>query len=933
MLSRTAAVATSSPSAVSDERWLPTSHPEIAVPGHEETVQIRGTHSKSPNFRPPKRNRRRLAAKGCAADGCTTVPGGGAAGPLCAEHKEAEEFLRDGERSRYCTQCTRSHSLFDFDGKRRTCRGRIERRNKRLATLKKAAGRATSPLAPVPAPSNKTRSQGCDESPRQQKPPQSTPGGSASKRQQEPQHTGWADAPQPTLHCGFDAASALPSMALSKSPPSMTSDTSTWFPSAAAQTAPPPSASMNTHTQVHFQRNTNVSMKMFSMTPAHLDPNLRSHMDFLMEVVPADIQGAMRPGCLFVSVDLWYSNQEELETAQAALLRNLQDGHADGVFGQIDMDLNSQDEGYRVRGGQVVERVVNQGRSTIVSADPVVCNPGATNWRVVVSKSTPDAEIWMVCRVKGRYFDVPIQEEDELPDGQFMYVLCPPMDDDALGMAWLEVVEELPGGNETVSRPHPMFLTTRNDMCAEMTSLFQDADPVQRHEMAGVLKDLEEVVHPEDPEAPLDPSRPVALVLLCARHGFHQTLEEIFDEVEYRGFGGRLALMACKAEEMYEGGIPACAHHSGCLETSDVVRRRLAGASDMPTSSNPGTAATEKTALAEMVQLSDTSSPEDHPRPEASCDPWGWSAVQTLQHPVSIAATTICSGLVFNTLPWSTRWTLANTMVISALVHALVPALYHRVYVRSIPSVQALALEKGVPLSRGGLCPSGAGLRKSFDSYVMSKLDTKHGRWMCLLWVAFGAGISPLYGLVKRGSSGYSYGAIGVLVACCVVVVALRELAVKRQSVLGLQRLNVCAAMVTPVNCLFSSYCAWTSGTEPNAVPSILEGKAGSGLLWLASGVFFSIFIGVFQVSTVTGPLRREWFLIEALRIFLVALTGFFASSAIDSLRPLEVPYPWVPWAMICLLSSIVSIATRVSLEIQFLQGFLSHHACCSKSD
>lgn len=77
----------------------------------------------------------------------------------------------------------------------------------------------------------------------------------------------------------------------------------------------------------------------------------------------------------------------------------------------------------QVRGGQVVERVVNQGRSTIVRADPVVCNPGATNWRVVVSKSTPDAEIWMVCRVKGRYFDVPIQEEDELPNGHFQYVL------------------------------------------------------------------------------------------------------------------------------------------------------------------------------------------------------------------------------------------------------------------------------------------------------------------------------------------------------------------------------------------------------------------------------------------------------------------------------------------------------------------------------
>lgn len=58
-----------------------------------------------------------------------------------------------------------------------------------------------------------------------------------------------------------------------------------------------------------------------------------------------------------------------------------------------------------------------------MSADPVVCNPGVTEWRVVVRKSSPDAELRMVCRVKGRFFDVESQEEDELPDGRVQYVL------------------------------------------------------------------------------------------------------------------------------------------------------------------------------------------------------------------------------------------------------------------------------------------------------------------------------------------------------------------------------------------------------------------------------------------------------------------------------------------------------------------------------
>eukprot|EP00873_Tetraselmis_striata_P010233 jgi/Tetstr1/430497/TSEL_020305.t2 len=884
-----------------------------------------------------------LEAAECAADGCATVlPGGAAAGLLCAEHTKAEDFLRDGEPSRYCTQCTRSHNLRDFDGKRRTCRSRIERRNKRLAGPKKATGRtgggAPSPLASASAPSDETHSSpGCDTLSRQQKPPIYIPGGGVNKgHQQELQRTGpWPHDPQPNL-CSFDPASTLQRMAVSGSLASplqqVTSDTGRRFPSAAAQSAFPSSASVCANTHGHFQRSTNVAMKMFSMTPAHLDPNLRSHMDFLMEVVPADVRGAMRPGCLFLSVDLWYSNQQDVESARAALLRNLQDGHADGLFGQLDMDLYTQDEVYKVRGGRVVERFVRQESSTIVSADPVVCNPGATTWRVVVSKSAPDAEIRMVCRVKGRFFDAPVQDEAELPDGRFQYVLCPPMEDDALGLAWLEVIEVLPGGGETVSRPHPMFLTTRNDMCEEMTSLFQNAGPGQRREMAGVLKDLEEVLHPEDPEAPLDPSRPVALALLCARHGFHQTLEEIFDEVEYRGYGGGLALMARKAEEVYQGGILACAHQSGSLETSDVVRCRLAGASDMSTSSDASVATTEHTALTEMRQPSDTSSPKGPPSPQAPCDPWGWSAVKTLEHPAFVATTLVCSTLLFRAFPWGTLWTLANSLVIPATVHVLVPALYRHVYVRNIPSLRALALEKGVPLSHGGLCPSDADLRKSFDRYVLSKLDTKHARRVYLFWVVFGAGVTPLHGLGKRGSSGYSYGAICVLVACCVVVIALRELAVKRQSLVGLQRLNVCAALVTLANGLFSSYCAWMSGTEPSASMLILEGRPGSGFLWLATAAFYMIFIG-FQVSTLPGPLRRELCVSEALRIILTALGGFFASAAIASLRPPAVPYPWVTFAMLCLLSGVSSIATRVRLELRFMHGFLSHHVCRGKCD
>lgn len=95
---------------------------------------------------------------------------------------------------------------------------------------------------------------------------------------------------------------------------------------------------------------------------------------------------------------------------------------------------------------------------------------------------------------------------------------------------------------------------------------------VLRNAGIATRQDLEAVLHPEDDEAALDPSLPVPLALLCARHGFYQTLEELLDEVEYRGPDGGLAAMVDRAMQAYPGGIAAGARLSGSRETADVVR-------------------------------------------------------------------------------------------------------------------------------------------------------------------------------------------------------------------------------------------------------------------------------------------------------------------------------------------------------------------------
>mmetsp|Transcript_24449 Transcript_24449/g.62757 ORF Transcript_24449/g.62757 Transcript_24449/m.62757 type:complete len:365 (-) Transcript_24449:39-1133(-) len=321
-------------------------------------------------------------------------------------------------------------------------------------------------------------------------------GESSTSWQQAPHHTGWAHDPDAgTAHEPDLEPLALPANEPSDSPlrQQMGGGAGLWFPAPVPQSAPPVSAMMGGRlmegtSQHGFQTATNVTMKMLSMTPAGLPPDLRQHMEFLMEAVPADVQGAMRPGCVFMSVDMWFANQEQLDRAKAALQLNIDTGKADELFERTDMDLYSQSTGYKVRRGRVVERFANQESCSIANAGPVVCNPGLTEWRAVVSTSSPDARIRMVCRVKGRFFDVAAREEAQLPDGRFQYALRAPLDDNALGLAWLEIIETLPGGDEAVSLPHPMFLTTRSDMCQEMSSLFETACAATRRDMAGILK-------------------------------------------------------------------------------------------------------------------------------------------------------------------------------------------------------------------------------------------------------------------------------------------------------------------------------------------------------------------------------------------------------------------------------------------------------------
>eukprot|EP00951_Prasinocladus_malaysianus_P027002 scaffold241042_cov50-Prasinocladus_malaysianus.AAC.1 len=50
---------------------------------------------------------------------------------ICSAHRTSEQFIIDGEASRYCQQCSRPHSLSRFTDTRRGCNLRLTRRRNR----------------------------------------------------------------------------------------------------------------------------------------------------------------------------------------------------------------------------------------------------------------------------------------------------------------------------------------------------------------------------------------------------------------------------------------------------------------------------------------------------------------------------------------------------------------------------------------------------------------------------------------------------------------------------------------------------------------------------------------------------------------------------------------------------------------------------------
>mmetsp|Transcript_20345 Transcript_20345/g.36299 ORF Transcript_20345/g.36299 Transcript_20345/m.36299 type:complete len:635 (-) Transcript_20345:53-1957(-) len=237
------------------------------------------------------------------------------------------------------------------------------------------------------------------------------------------------------------------------------------------------------------------TMKMADITPEVLPSDLSPHVNFILEAIPIDIRAAMRPGCVHLSLDVWFSTPGELQASKAAVQQNfvditLQMGR--GVFwARQDTHVLLPYSQHRVsRNGELLSSRARVATLRVESVSPVVINPWTGSVTVLLRGMT-SSDFALVCRLKGRYYPMEVLEQERHTDGSITceVELSPCLDE--CGLAWVEVFEQEGtdgGGFPHVSASHPLLLTEYNTIAPEVSALFDGFTLEESQQQAGLLK-------------------------------------------------------------------------------------------------------------------------------------------------------------------------------------------------------------------------------------------------------------------------------------------------------------------------------------------------------------------------------------------------------------------------------------------------------------
>jgi len=696
-----------------------------------------------------------------------------------------------------------------------------------------------------------------------------------------------------------------------------------------------------------FRHCTNVTMKMYGFAPGRPGPNILSHVGCLPDVMPTEVLGAMHPagGCVLLSVDLWYNCNKDMCGAEAGMDRNFLSvtNHTgrDMFWAQHNTDVLFSQSEHQVRGGEVVRSAPRRAHATIEAVSPAVCNPGAHCVNVVLSNCAEGAECRLVCRVKGEYFRMDVMQERRLPDGRMSFKLRAPVNDGALGLAWLEVLQTLPTGQLLVSQPYPMFLTTYCDICEEMSIMFSGLSPPEARSLAGVLKDLEDLYHPFDPSQELEPEAFAPLVLWCASNSFHETLVAVTDEIVFCGVSCPLRTLLDATNRLAgPSGLLTSAAMSRSQQTFDAVSLLMIEADQELEGDLPGEGSIASTSLSGgnsggsargsvgtmNSRVSGIHTPMQSVESLSLDERWGARTMKYLTRPLSAPTTLTGASLLFSWLPWGHSQVAGHALFVTACIHLFLPLMYSFAYERYVDDLQRKAANLGLNLSTRTLSFGDPETVKLYNAYAMQYTDNLLRRIVFLIHILISTLTFPILKYSKHGFLGEDWTLSAMGAVAHAVLCVLRFRASRRGSLLDAQRVNGVVSHMINISLLCFVIQAGLYGTVNFALPIyFIEGNNGWSCPWARMLTSYAANVAFFTGIRVT-VLPNAWqdvFLQKLLQSIIYFLCGFLAHAIETARGGIDAPFLWVAWTLADLPIAITTIGLRTRFEAVMLRGFM----------
>jgi len=303
----------------------------------------------------------------------------------------------------------------------------------------------------------------------------------------------------------------------------------------------------------------NMGMKIMCATPDALPPNMADQLLSMMQLVPDMMEGAIRPGCVHLSVDFWMRDSAERDSALAAIVGAIKSAErgSPAPWSSHEAVVRLGGQAFRVRDGALVSGGAAAQGPVIDACSPVAT---ASDTVTLLVSGLDEAAGWKVLlRMDGRYLEAEPVMVRHL-DGVVEVTVRLPSASEGLG--WLEVMVDTPG-NLVISEPFPLLLINAPQVAQEVSAcLAPRLAEGNRDLAASVLKEIGDALCFGPAGRPR--ASPRAL-LHVARLGMTHTLEAIVDAVdEFSDSGARQMLE--QANQM-ASGLLAAAVESGSNET------------------------------------------------------------------------------------------------------------------------------------------------------------------------------------------------------------------------------------------------------------------------------------------------------------------------------------------------------------------------------